>query len=125
MKKVLKNIVIAAVSVVTSAFICIGYAAISDNLSIAGDVELSPPPKPDVYITSVTPDSSAGVKVNNTTGTVMFATVTGGGNATFTIDVINISNTTYVFDRVIDGSELSFDGVYSGPEITYELIGIN
>lgn len=104
---------------------CIGYAAISDQLNISGTARILPPPMPDVYITDVTPNNSAGVTVNDKNGTVLFASVNGGGSATFTIDVINISSAIYVFDRVIDGAETGFDGVYSGTEITYELNGIS
>ena len=106
-------------------FICIGYASVADKLSIYGDVSMTPvEKKPDVYITSITPESSAGVTVNNTNGTTMFASVNGSGTATFTVNVINISETIYVFDRVIDGAEVEIEGVYAGTEITYTLSGI-
>ena len=103
--------------------LCIGYAVISEKLSVYGSATFEIL-LPDVYITKITPESSAGITVNQTEGTVMFASVNGGGKAEFTIEVINISDTIYVFDRVIDGSETNLDGVYSGTEITYELDGI-
>ena len=78
-----------------------------------------------MYITEVSPKSSAGVTVNTTSGTVVFAKVTGSGSATFTIEIINISETIYVFDRVIDGAEMDLEGVYSGTDITYALSGIS
>ena len=106
-----------------SLFLCVGYATLSDNFSITGTATVTRT-LPDVYITNVTPTAAEGVTVNSTNGTVMFASVNGGGTATFTIDVINISNSIYVFDRVIDGAETNFEGVYSGTDITYELSGI-
>ncbi len=122
--KPLKTAWLCASLILMGLFICIGYAVVTGTLSITGSVEAKPN-LPDVYITNISPTQSAGVTVNNTNGTVMFASVNGGGTATFTIDVINISDTTYVFDRVIDGSEMDFDGVYSGTEITYTLSGIS
>ena len=63
--------------------------------------------------------------VNDTDGTVMFASVNGSGTATFKIDVINVSDKIYIFDRVIDGAELKLEGVYSGTDITWTLSGIS
>ena len=105
--------------------ICVGYAALSNNLYINGNVNISAPELPDVYITDVTPNSSEGVTVNATNGTVFFASVSGSGTASFTINAINISDKIYVFDRVIDGSEINVDGVYAGMDITYHLSGIS
>ena len=106
-------------------FICIGYAAVSDILSITGSVNVDPPELPDVYITNITPSQDAGVTINDTNGTIMFASVNGSGSATFTIEVINISDTAYVFDRVMSGFEMGFHDAYPGTDITYELSGIS
>ena len=102
----------------------IGYAALTDHLSITGTVGVTPPAY-DVYITHVTPTSSAGITVNNTSGTTMFSSVTGSGTATFTIDVINVSDKIYIFERVIDGAETGIEGVYAGNDIQYKLSGIS
>ena len=123
--KALKIVAIFAGLLVACAVLAVGYAVITDTLSVTGSAEVTVPVLPDVYITEVSPTQSAGVVVNATNGTVFFASVTGGGTATFTIDVINISNAIYVFDRVIDGTETDFDEVYSGTEITYVLSGIS
>lgn len=123
--RALRRIAICGLMLAACLFICVGYAVVTGNLSIVGSALAAPPPMPDVYITDVTPGSSAGVTVYNTSGTVLFASVSGGGSATFTVDVINISEYTYVFDRVIEGAELGFEDVYSGTEITYELDGIS
>ena len=120
-----KKILILVLTLIMCLFIGIGYATLSDDLNILGRVEVSAPELPDVYITDVTPNSSAGVTVNATNGTVFFASVIGSGTASFTIDVINISDKIYVFERVIDGSEVNIDGVYMGTDITYQLSGID
>lgn len=122
--KTTRKFFLAAMIFVMCLVIGIGYAVISDNLSLTGSGNVEPE-LPDVYITNVTPNSSAGVTVNHTSGTVMFASVSGSGTATFRIDVINASDKIYVFDRVIDGTEMDIEGVYAGPEITYTLSGIS
>lgn len=121
--KTRKNGIVIALMFCVCLFFCVGFATITNSLTVEGRVELSPP-LPDVYITSITPTESAGVKVNQTNGTVMFSSVEGGGVATFTVNVVNISGGSYVFDRVIDGAETNIEGVYSGTDITYELSGI-
>ena len=123
--KLLKNALLCACVVAMCLFACVGYAAFTDLLSVEGNVVADPPKLPDVYITDVTPNQSAGVTVKDTNGTVMFSSVGGSGTASFTVDVINISETIYVFDRVIDGAEVGIDGVYAGNEITYQLHGIS
>ena len=120
-----KKALISIFTLITCLFICIGYAVPSDSLRITGSAEVVGPELPDVYITDVTPDSSAGVTVKATTGTVFFASVSGSGTASFTIDVINISDKIYVFERVITGSDTNLDGVYTGTDITYSLSGIS
>ena len=120
-----KKVLIYILVVLMCLFISVGYAALLDNLHITGNVNASAPDLPDVYITDYTPESSAGVTVNATNGTVFFVSVSGSGTATFTIDVINISDKVYVFERVIEGFELDIDGVYKGTDITYKLSGIS
>ena len=88
----LKKILIYVSLIVMCLFLCVGYATLTDTLFINGSVNIAPPELPDVYITNVTPNSSAGVSVNGVNGTVLFASVDGSGTATFTIDFINISD---------------------------------
>ncbi len=95
---------------------CIGYAALTENMGVSGIADVAPS-MPDVYITKVTPSVSSGVTVTNTYGTVFFAEVDAGGTATFTVEVVNISNKTYVFERIIEGSETGFEGAYTGSDI--------
>ena len=121
----LKKILIYVALIVMCLFVCVGYATITDTLFINGSVNAAPPELPDVYITNVTPNSSAGVSVNGVNGTVLFASVNGSGTATFTIDFINISDKFYVYERVIDGVETGIDGIYNGSDITYTVSGMN
>ena len=121
----LKKSLIFLLEAVMCLFICIGYSTVTGSLEISGSANVTPAKLPDVYITSVTPSSSAGVTVKATNGTVFFASVSGEGTATFTINVINISQKTYIFERVVDGSEMNVDGVYAGTDITYKLSGIS
>ena len=121
--KALKSVAIYISIVMSFLFISMGYAAITYTSSVDASVYIEPP-LPDVYITSVTPNSSAGVTVYDTNGTVFFARVDGSGSATFTVDFINISEKIYVYERVIDGAEVGIDGVYSGTDITYTVSGI-
>ena len=123
--KLVKDLILYPFIVIVCLVLCVGYAEVADMLAISGTATLEPPPLPDVYITDITPTQSAGITVNDTVGTVMFAAVNGPGTVTFTIDVINISEWIYVFDRVIEGAETGIDGVYSGTEITYTLSGIS
>ena len=122
MKLWLKSLLCISLSFIC-LFTCIGYAAISDGLIING-VAKTTPALPDIYITGVTPSSSAGVEVIGTSGTVMTAKISGGGTASFTVNVKNISDKIYVYERTFDGSEAGIDGVYSGTDIVYQVYGI-
>ena len=106
------------------AFICIGYAANTDRLHISGDVDVHYPDY-DVYINNLTAETSGGVTVSATPGTTAFMKVNGGGTAKFTVNFINVSDTSYVYERVIEGIETGFEGVYGGTDITYKVSGIS
>ena len=112
-----------ASTLVFCLMLCIGYASLTDMLTINGSATLAPP-KPDIYISDVTPTESAGVSLLGTTDTVFSAVVNGSGTATFTVEVTNSSAKTYIFERVIDGAEINIDGVYSGTDIKYSLAGL-
>ena len=102
----------------------IGYAVLTDHLSVSGAVDIIPD-VPDVYIRKVTPETSWGMTVNNTYGTIFFSSIFGGGPATFTIEVVNVSDKVYIFERVIDGAETGIEGVYAGSDIQYTLSGLS
>ena len=123
MKTWSKSLICIALSLMC-LFACVGYAQLTDYLTITGNATATPM-LPDVYITSITPTSSAGVTVTGTSGTVMTVTVTGSGTATLTVNVKNISDKIYVYERVVDGAETGVDGVYSGTDITYQVSGIS
>ncbi|MBQ3483530.1 MAG: InlB B-repeat-containing protein [Clostridia bacterium] len=101
----------------------IGYAAVSSTLEVHANLDI-PAALPDVYITEVTPAASAGVSVTGTSGTLLSAKVTGAGTATFTVEVKNISEKIYVFERVMGGAEANIEGVYTGTDITCTLSDI-
>lgn len=121
--KAMKNIPIFVWLIAICMCLFVGYAAVSDLLTMNGNAEVAPS-LPDVYITNVAPSSSAGVTVYNTNGTVLFASVNARGTATFTIDFVNVSDKVYVYERVIDGVETGFDGIYNGTDIKYEVSGV-
>ena len=115
-KKTILSIAISLMSI----FVCIGYATIVDKFDLSGNIVVEAD-EYDVYITSIVPISSAGVMVTSTIGTMMVAMVTSSGTARFTVNVINVSDKIYVYERVIDGAETNIDGIYSGTEITYKV----
>ena len=104
-------------------FTCVGYAAMTGNLSISGSAEAAAQ-EYDVYITGVDPMLSAGVEIKSFAGTLLTAKVFGAGSATFTVNVKNISNQPYYYERTMDGLEAGIDEVYSGTEITYQVSDI-
>ena len=53
-------------------FICFGYAALSDQLTIRGSANVTLPDLPDVYIKEITPNTNEGVTINATSGTTFF-----------------------------------------------------
>ena len=115
--------IIGGVIALATAFLSMGYAAVSDTLFVQGEAVLSAPAY-DVYISNITPTSSGGTDVTGYFSTIMSATVTGQTSSTFTVTVVNQSIRDYLFDRVIEGEELEIDGAYTGEDITYQLSGI-
>ena len=101
-------------------FTCVGYASLSESLNILGAAQFVPD-LPDVYITSVSPLEGAGIEIVNTTGTILMANVSGRGTTTFTVNVKNISDKIYVYERTVDGVQAGIEGAYNGTAITYEL----
>lgn len=60
----------------------VGYAAITDNLSILGSVDVEGEFYDD-YISKITPESLDGVTITNCFGTTMSAEITADGQPTF------------------------------------------
>ena len=82
----------------------LGYAAVTDNLSISGSADVKGEFY-DVYISQISPESLGGVTITNYFATTMSAKITAAGQPTFRITVVNQSDKTYVYERVIDGAE--------------------
>lgn len=101
----------------------IGYAAVTDILSIIGSA-YAEGEFFDVYISDISPEAIGGVTITKYFGTTMHSAVTAGGAPTFSITVVNQSNTTYVYERVIDGAEANVEGIYNGTDIAYAVSGI-
>lgn len=86
-------------------FTCVGYAAISENLTVNGSIKAEPPKA--VYITSVTADGLDGASavVNNYSMTVVNSRVTltdsFAGVVTFTITVYNNSDVIQGYNAMI------------------------
>ena len=118
-KKTLICIVLFFGFLVTS----LGYAAVTDNLSIWGSVNVEGEFY-DVYISQISPESLGGVTITNYFGTTMSAKITSAGQPTFQITVVNQSDKTYVYERVIDGAEANVEGIYNGTDITHTVSGI-
>ena len=114
---------VAFILLIMTMFIGIGYAALSDTIIVSGNASVTGPDY-DVYISNITPDSSGGTEITGYFSTVMSANVTSSKTAVFTVTVYNKSDKTYIFERVIEGSELGVDGVYTGGDIAYSLSGV-
>lgn len=104
--------------------IAIGYAKITDNLFIDGTASASAPDY-DIYISSISPSQSGTVNIKGYMGTVLWASTTGGGSASFTVTVVNKSEKTYVYERILNGSEAGIEGVYSGEGVSFTVDGIS
>ena len=122
MRKVYQWLIGGLIALIT-AFLGIGYAAVSDTLFAQGDAVLSTPTY-DVYISHVTPSLSGGAEVTGYFSTVMSLKITTSRTATFSITVTNNSDKTYVYERLIDGGELGIDGAYVGSDILGSVSGI-
>ena len=121
--KTLTSVLVCIAMLLTCGFGFIGYALVTDSLFVSGEASYQPM-LPDLYITEVTPEVSAGVTVTETYETIMFMQVTGAGTATFTVKIINNSQKTYVYERAIDGKEANIEGVYPGDAIGYHVGGV-
>ncbi|MBO5907106.1 MAG: InlB B-repeat-containing protein [Clostridia bacterium] len=116
--------IVSIMLIFMTMFLGIGYAALSDTLSFGGDATIAAPSY-DVFISHVTPSSSGGAEVTGYFSTVMSLKVTTSRTATFTVTVVNQSDKTYIYERVIDGKELGIDGAYTGSDITNSVSGIS
>ena len=104
------------------SFMLLGYAQLSTTLYIQGTATIHPP-QYDVYISDVSFSGNA-VQNESHVSTVLTSYVQGTGTVTMSIEVTNQSTKNYVFERVITGSSLGIDGIYTGTEITYQTQGL-
>ena len=118
----------AALLVVTmmlmTVFLCFGYAALTDMLGISGSASISGP-QYDVYISDISPNTSAGVTVKNYFATTMSASVSVSGTSTFTVTVVNDSDKVYIYERLIEGKETDIEGIYKGTDIVCSITGLS
>ena len=111
-----RRALIAIILLVATVFSGMGYATIIDTLIMGGNAEVAKPWY-DLYISNITPDVSGGVDVTGYFSTIMSAEVSSSKTATFTVTVKNQSNKIYCYERMIEGSELGIEGIYSGSSI--------
>ena len=119
-----KRILVPFAVFAMSMFLGIGYAKISRNLQIGGSVQISPV-YDDIYISSVTPESDGGAAVTWYYNTALKAEIFSSDTANFNITVRNQSDKSYVFERLIYGSETGIDGIYTGDGVTAALTGLS
>ena len=114
-----KSIAIFLLVAVLFTFTSLGYAQMTDLLSITGSIVVEP--INDIYINSANV-KSGNAKVTNYVNTVLSSSITldgAGSSATITLTIINNSNTVKVFNTVKFMNE-----AYSNPNITFTLDGI-
>lgn len=119
-----RRIISAIAFFMAFAFMAVGYAAISDELSISGTASLEGRPSPGIYIRNVAVETDAGginVSVSYTSPTSVEATVNarGSGSITYKITVENTSDGTYWYRGItvigdLDGYNNSLIGAQRG-----------
>ena len=101
-------------------FMCVGYAAVNDTLTVDGEINYSPPEG--VYIRTAE-RASGNATVQNYIGATLFSTVDLGSdrNGTATVKVVlkNNSDFTYYFKGVLYEQE-----AYSNSDIQFTLDGL-
>jgi hypothetical protein len=105
------------------AITTLGYAELSDSLSISGSVSAdAPEPINDIYISDVTVADGTNANIKGYVQTVLSSTVTLGGagsSATLYVTIINNNAVDKVFNRVTYSSDY-----YSNAGITFTLDGL-
>ena len=117
------KILIGVATFLMFAITTLGYAELSDSLSIDGSVSAdAPEPINDIYISDVTVADGTNAEIRGYVQTVLSSTVTLGGSgssATLYVTIINNSSVDKVFNRVAYSSD-----AYSNAGITFTLNGI-
>lgn len=65
------------------------------------------------------------MSINNYFSTTISAKAVASGTSNFTITVVNQSDKIYVFERIIDGTEVDLEGIYNGQDIGYSIQGMS
>lgn len=101
MIKRFNGILLSISLVMMVSFICLGYAAISDNLSVSGSADVEGKPYRGVYITNVTVVQSSNIKsikdeyILPTNHDTEVQVQRSGGSITYRITVFNNTDVTY------------------------------
>jgi len=105
-------------------FTCVGYAAITSNMILHGEVDIKPPKE--VFITTITTSETNGatVAVNGYTGTVVNSTLnlgtTSGASVIFTITVFNNTDVDHGYNaKIYTVGEMTYDNenIHLDPDI--------
>ncbi len=115
------KIVIAALLSVSFCFVCIGYANLTDTLTVLSDASISV--QKNVYISEANVDNAAGVTVNGYLATTLNSTVTLGasGSSSVSFDIHLYNNSPYVY--VFETTEY-IEEAYDNPNIVFSLSGL-
>ncbi|MGM9684509.1 MAG: hypothetical protein ACI3XQ_13005 [Eubacteriales bacterium] len=117
MKKAVKALFCIAFSLVF-VFLCVGYAQLSDSLTVNGNVSLSS--QDGIYITGVSVPEGADATVNAYISTVLTSTVDlgtdGASTVTLSVTFFNNSDSTYMYDSVTYDSD-----AYSNANIVFDV----
>ncbi len=110
------KILIAAVLSFSYLFVCVGYANLTDKLTIESEANITV--QKGVYISEVNLDNAVGVTVNAYLATTLNSTVTLGAsaNSTVTFDVQLYNNSPYVY--VFEKTEY-MEEAYDNADITF------
>lgn len=113
--------VIAILLSFSYCFVCIGYANLSDTLTVLSDANITV--QKNVYITEANVDNVSGVTVNSYLATTLNSTVTLGasGDSTVTFDIHLYNNSPYVY--VFDGTNY-MEEAYDNANIVFSLAGL-
>lgn len=123
MKKWVKALLCISLSIM-SLFVCIGYAQISENLYIVGDVQAEPPQK--IFITEVSGGNYLDPATLGFSETIITSDVTLMKNssnvyeATYSFTVFNNTDEVYYYGGKIHGTYTDDTGIvvaYSNPNI--------
>jgi hypothetical protein len=100
-----KKIIFAITLLFSSLFVGLGYAALTQELSIGGTIDSEPPKKVGFYISNVEVSSSSNTQIldHKIFSPTILSTefnINNGGSITFKVTVTNDTNLTYWYDEL-------------------------